>query len=86
MAETQRKYWFRSKYGFGWYPINIKGWIVFTIYFAFLIYVFIKLNYNSPALSSTLISEIPYFFGGTIILLFICYIMGEPIKIKDLKV
>ena len=82
----EKKYWFGSKYGFGWYPINLKGILVFASYFAFLIYVFLKIDSTSRSVSETIIGFLPFLFGATIILLFICYLTGEPIKIKKLKI
>lgn len=80
MAEGSRKYWFRSKYGFGWYPTSVRGFIVFFIYFAYLFYVFFWIDSNSASLLNTLIYLLPFLVSGTIILLFICYLTGEPLK------
>lgn len=81
MSDAQiKKYWFRSKYGFGYYPTTIKGGLVFFLYFAFLTYVFITIDKNSHSISDTLIGFAPFAFCATIILLFICYLTGEPIK------
>ncbi|EKD65093.1 MAG: hypothetical protein ACD_50C00193G0002 [uncultured bacterium] len=30
-------YWFRSKYGLGWYPTTFKGLAVLILYFSFLL-------------------------------------------------
>lgn len=80
------KYWFGSKYGFGWYPRTIKGMLVILSYFAFLGYTFHKIDSNSHSLSDTLIGFSPFFIGATIILLFICYLTGEPLKVSKLKI
>lgn len=86
MAEGERKYWFHSKYGFGWYPVTIRGGIVFLLYFAFLIYIFFRIDSNSHSVSDTLIGFAPFIIGATIILLFICYLTGEPLKVSKLKI
>lgn len=84
--ESQKKYWFRSKYGFGWYPVTMKGSAVFILYFVFLGIAFTRVNAGSHSASDTLIGFAPFLFGATVILLFICYLMGEPIKVKNLKI
>ncbi len=86
MEESKRKYWFRSKYGFGWYPVTYRGILVFILYFAFLIWAFVKSGDNSHSFIETLGAFIPYLFGATVILLFICYLTGEPIKVTKLKI
>ena len=83
---AERKYWFGSKGGFGWYPVNLKGWATLLIYFAFLIFVFVKIDSNSHSISDTLIGFAPFLFGATILLLFVCYLTGQPIKRSDLKI
>lgn len=82
----EKKFWFRSKYGFGWYPTSIQGFVVFLLYFAVLAYSFIKIDKSSHSVSDTIIGFVPFLVGATIILLFICYMTGEPIKIKNLKI
>ena len=86
VMESQKKYWFRSKYGFGWYPVTLKGAAVFILYFIFLGISFSFIDSGSHSVSDTLIGFAPFLFGATVILLFICYLMGEPIKVKNLKI
>lgn len=74
------KYWFRSKYGLGWYPTTFKGFLILFLYFSFLLFIFYKINSASSSVTNTIIAFAPYFFGATIILLFICYITGEPLR------
>ncbi|HVZ67034.1 MAG TPA: hypothetical protein VG917_02125 [Patescibacteria group bacterium] len=83
---AQRKYLFGSKGGFGYYPITIIGWIITIIYFVSLIYIFIRISSTADSLGGTLLSFAPFLFGATVILLFICYLTGQPIKRDDLKI
>ncbi|HVT01688.1 MAG TPA: hypothetical protein VHE53_05690 [Patescibacteria group bacterium] len=83
---AQRKYLFGSRGGVGYYPTTVAGWIIVLIYFAFLIYEFIRINSMSHSLKDTLIGFGPFFFGATVILLFICYLTGQPFKRDELKI
>ncbi|MDD5649887.1 MAG: hypothetical protein PHF86_05610 [Candidatus Nanoarchaeia archaeon] len=72
--------WFRAKkYGYGWYPINWKGWIVILIYVILLI-SWITLFFNFYSLEKNWIIYLIGIFILSSILVFISWKKGEKAR------
>jgi len=66
----KEKYWFkRKKYGWGWVPSSIEGWIVITIASATIIYFAVNIQTNPI--------NILYMILTAFVLIIINYIKGE---------
>ncbi len=74
-------YWFKArKYGYGWTPVTLEGWVTVVIYIVVSIYAFVEVHKDYPTLKQNIIAAIPTFAFVTLILLLILYKKGEPLK------
>ncbi len=70
--------WFKAKsYGWGWTPATWQGWSVLLLYVVITIMLFISIDSNSHSVSDTLINFVPNVIILSIILVIVCYVMGE---------
>jgi phosphoesterase RecJ-like protein len=75
---VNNKLWFRAKrYGFGWYPVSVEGWVVMLVYFVIIVSLAKSVDAYSHSTSDTLINFALPFIGLTSFLLAICYAKGE---------
>ena len=66
----KEKYWFkRKKYGWGWIPSSIEGWIVIIIASAMILYLAVKVQTNP-------INKV-YIILTAVVLVIINYMKGE---------
>lgn len=73
-----KKYWFTAKkYGWGWKPTSMEGWIVTVLYTLSIFYFFFQFDARSHSVSDTLISFLPVAIILTGLLIAICYRYGE---------
>ncbi len=73
--------WFKAKrYGWGWYPSSLEGWLVLGLYVILEVSSFIRIDSKSHSVSDTLINFIPLTLLLSIILILICYLKGEKPK------
>jgi len=64
------KIWFgRKKYGYGWVPSSIEGWIVIIIFIALILYFAINIETNPI--------NILYMILTAVVLIIINYVKGE---------
>lgn len=76
-----KKIWFKAKtFGWGWYPVNLKGWLVTLLYVTAITVNFVNIDKFSHSVSDTLINFAVPFIVNTIFLLIICYAHGERPK------
>lgn len=77
----RKKYWFAAnKFGFGWTPITMEGWVVVITYLVVNIVNFLRINRTTETLSQTFGSWFPEAFVLTFILIYICLKKGDRIK------
>lgn len=75
---TKKRYFFKAKrYGWGWYPATIEGWVILGIYIIYVVYRAVVMD----ALFDTWTSAAFRFFfeliPPTAILIAVCYLTGE---------
>lgn len=76
---TSLKPWFRARrYGWGWRPVTLPGWIIFIFYIFLCVFFFAGIDANTHSASDTLIAFSLPFIGLTSLFLAICYVKGEP--------
>lgn len=74
-----KNHWFKAKeYGWGWYPSTWQGWAVLLLFFIGEVGLFLTFNAGSHSTSATLLNFIPATFSLTLLLIFVCYLTGEP--------
>ena len=72
------KLWFKAKrYGIGWRPVTMEGWVVTLMYLFLLVFFFGAIDSHSHSNSDTLISFSLPFIGLTSLFLSVCYARGE---------
>jgi bifunctional oligoribonuclease and PAP phosphatase NrnA len=77
------KPWFKArKYGWGWRPVTLGGWVVTFIYVCLVVFFFAGIDAFSHSISDTLIGFSLPFIGITGLYLSFCYIKGEPPRWK----
>ncbi len=76
-----KKFWFKAKrYGLGWYPASLAGWLVLFFYVAANVSLFILVDQHSHSDSDTLIRFAPRFLVFTALLYVVCYFTGEKLS------
>jgi hypothetical protein len=81
MAKSTPRYWFSSKkFGFGWTPVTLEGWVATLSYVFIAVYAFIEVHKDFPLPKQNIIAAAPTFCFATLIFLLICYKTGEPLK------
>ncbi len=70
------KLWFkRKKYGWGWVPASVEGWLVLAVYALFLVGYTVLADAKWFKFSSLIFSVVTV--GSSAGLIFICYKKGE---------
>ena len=78
LKDNPQGYWFKAKlYGWGWVPVNWKGFAVLVLFIVLIIGNFYRLDANSLSESETLINFLPQTTILTAILILICIKKGE---------
>lgn len=73
-----QKLWFKAKnFGWGWTPINRKGWAVTLLYVASILVNAQNIDLQTHTMSDISMNFILPFIINTIFLLIICYAHGE---------
>jgi hypothetical protein len=73
-----KKLWFRAKrYGWGWAPCSLEGWLCIVAYTIFLVWNFLRLDKVSHSNSDTLRPFVIQMLLATVILIVIAYYKGE---------
>lgn len=73
-----QKLWFKAKnFGWGWTPINWKGWAVTLLYVASILVHIQNIDLQTHTMSDIFMNFILPFVINTIFLLIICYAHGE---------
>ena len=76
-----KKLWFkRKRYGWGWFPVSVEGWLVIVIYVASMFYLAKSINATQDSDSDFLINFAVPFTVLSSILIAICYWKGETPK------
>ena len=76
-----KKLWFRAKkFGWGWYPVSIEGWLITVLYVIAILQYAINADKTAHSASDALISISIPFIVTTVFLLIICYARGEKPK------
>lgn len=73
-----KKYWFKNKkYGWGWYPATIEGWICIALFIAslFITGIIVQSFTNNEAMFAAIYSTLILIQAG--ILVFVSYKKGE---------
>lgn len=72
------KKWFKRKlYGYGWTPASGEGWLVIILYILFNIKNFLEINGASKSFNYTAINFTPLFLLSTALLICLCIKYGE---------
>ncbi len=72
------KIWFKAKkYGWGWQPASLEGYVVTVVYILYLIGALRITDAIYYSSGTVLINYTPHFIIATVILLIICYFKGE---------
>lgn len=75
------KLWFkRKRYGWGWYPSTLEGWLVIGIYLAFTFGTIIYVNSLDITETQVAYTVLVVMSISTLILISISYLKGEPPK------
>jgi hypothetical protein len=80
-GETMAVWFYAKKYGWGWSPATIQGWIVLAIYLAAVLIdvgVFVHRLQAGVALRSALIAFLLWIVGLAAALIAVCWMTGEP--------
>lgn len=76
-----KKIWFkRKRYGYGWQPASVEGWIVLLLYLCVLFFIFKPISPKENFSVNTLVNFGPKFIIASVVLIFICYKKGEKPK------
>ena len=76
--QSSEKYWFKAKrYGWGWYPATIEGYLVMAVYVVLMVFNAYMLGMISEAPSGNVSEFLIQVFILTVILIAICYRTGE---------
>ena len=78
----KKKLWFKAKrYGWGWYPVTLEGYIVTIVYIAAIIKVALCAltitEYGTNTASEFLWNYLPTVFLLSFLMIWICYKTGE---------
>jgi ABC-type uncharacterized transport system permease subunit len=77
MSESTQKKWFQRKlYGWGWYPISWQGWLTLFIFIGFNYLNFMKANLQH-SVSDFLLHFLPWFVLSLILLIYVAINKGE---------
>jgi hypothetical protein len=72
------KKWFKRKlYGYGWTPASGEGWLVLVLYIVFNTKNFLEIYSVSESTKDSLLSFAPLFILSTALLICICIRYGE---------
>jgi hypothetical protein len=75
--DTNQKLWFKAKkYGWGWTPCSMEGWLVIIVYCIAIVFELFSTNFQAPV-TSILFEFIPTIILFTIVLIVICFATGE---------
>lgn len=81
LRQNPERYWFKRKlYGWGWTPATREGWLVIFIFVGLVIWNFYRIDSASHSVSDTARVFIPQTILLALLLLLICWKMGEPPK------
>jgi hypothetical protein len=73
--------WFKRKmYGLGWYPATWQGWMILLTFVLCVLWNFLRIDMASHSVSDTLTLFIPQTLVMVLVLSFICYETGEPLR------
>ncbi len=73
-----KRYWFKAKkYGWGWYPASVEGWLIILAYVIYIIFLAKKLETMLDISSSSALQYAIAFLFPTLILLMVCFWRGE---------
>lgn len=81
IKDNPQGYWFKRRlYGWGWFPVTREGWFVIGVYILFIVNFARDVQEEKLYENEGLITILAPIILATLILVYICYLKGEPPK------
>lgn len=85
MAVSKRRYWFKNRNSYGWYPATWEGWLSTFLYLTLIARKTIVVSKYSHSVDLIFWGILPYLVVYTVVFLVICFLTGESPRWFRLK-